>query len=105
MDQIVPLTELSLRMIDIISSLKLSIGGKNKVDRNRKVLTDRVAKALAEKRLLEEKEENEKKKLEKLEKEKQEYEKLPSHLKVKRDREEEKKKKKEANKSMMKKKM
>lgn len=104
MDRIVPLTELSLRLIDTIFSMKLSIGGKNKVDRNRKVLTDRVAKALTEKRLQEEKEENEKKKLEKLEKQKQDYEKLPTHLKLKKDQKEEKKKKKEANKSMMRKK-
>lgn len=104
MDKIVPLTELSLRLVDTLFSLRLSTGGKNKVDRNRKVLTDRVAKAVTERRLLEDKEENEKKKLEKIEKEKEEYEKLPDHLKVKRDMKEDKKKKKEERKSMMKKK-
>jgi hypothetical protein len=104
MEKIVPLTELALRLIDTLFTLRLTIGGKNKVDRNRKVLTERVAKANAERKLLEEKEENEKKKLEKLEKEKEEYEKLPSHLKLKKDQKEEKKKKKDANKNMMKKK-
>lgn len=103
MERICPLTELSLRLVDTLFTMKLSVSGKNKVDRNRKVLTDRVAKALTERRLLEEKEENEKKKLERLEKEKEEYEKLPSHLKLKRDQKEEKKKKKDARKSMMKK--
>ena len=102
MEKIVPLTEVFLRLVDTLFTLRLSVGGKNKVDRNRKVLSDRIAKAIAEQKLQEEQEEIEKKKLEKIEKEKELYDKLPAHLKLKKDQKEEKKKKKDANKSMMK---
>ena len=104
MATVLPLTTLVLQLVDTLFTLRLSVGGANKVTRNRKVLTDRVSKALTEKRLLEAKEEHEQKKIAKLGKEKEEYEKLPSHLKQKRDQKDEKKKKKNEKKSMMKKK-
>lgn len=101
MGSILPLSELSLRLVDVVASLRLSTSGKNKVDRNRKAIADRAAKAQAELKQQLEREEIEKKKLEKLEKEKEVYDKLPKALKLKKDQKDEKRKKKEANKSMM----
>ena len=102
MDKVVPLTELCLRLVDTLYSFRLSLGSKNKVDRNRKVVSDRIDKVLMDRRLQEEREENEKKRIEKEMKDKEIYDKLPTALKLKKDLKEEKKKKKEENKNLMK---